>query len=145
METCGLDGVVRGLVRRSGQGRIAAFAVTTRETAGARGQFPRSVFGVGELINAVGVGQAPMVDMGGADGAVFRGPASLATVRKTAAVVVIDGGCRDKDEIRARGPCLARRSVTPVTGKNRTTLESINELATIGEIAVRNGGDTRGG
>lgn len=139
MDACGLDGVVRGLKQRSGQGRFAGFAVTARETAGARGQFPRSAFGVGELINAVGAGQVLMVDMGGADVSTFGGLASLAAARKAAAAVVIDGGCRDIDEMRSCGLWLASRSVTPVTGKTRLKLESINEPVTIGGIAVRHG------
>jgi regulator of RNase E activity RraA len=139
MDACGLDGVIRGLTQRSGSGRFAAFAVTARETAGARGQFPRSAFGVGELINAVGPGEVLMVDMGGADVSTFGGLASLATARKAAAAVVIDGGCRDIDEMRSCGLWLASRSVTPVTGKTRLKLESINEPVTIGGIAVKSG------
>jgi regulator of RNase E activity RraA len=139
MDACGLSGVVRGLVQRGGKGRFAAFAVTARETAGACGQFPRSAFGVGEIINAVGPGQALMVDMGGADVSTFGGLASLAAARKSAAAVVIDGGCRDIDELQASGLWLASRSVTPVTGKTRLKLESINEPVTIGGIAVRLG------
>jgi regulator of RNase E activity RraA len=139
MDACGLDGVVRGLTQRSGKGRFAAFAVTARETAGARGQFPRSAFGVGEIINAVGPGQALMVDMGGADVSTFGGLASLATATKGAAAVVIDGGCRDIDEMRECGLWLASRFVTPVTGKTRLKLESINEPVVIGGIPVRPG------
>jgi len=139
MDACGLDGVVRGLVQRSGTGRFAGFAVTARETAGTRGQFPRSAFGVGEVINAVGPGQVLLVDMDGADVSTFGGLASLAAARRSAAAVVIDGGCRDIDEMRACGLWLASRFVTPVTGKTRLKLESINEPVTIGGIAVRPG------
>jgi regulator of RNase E activity RraA len=139
MDACGLDGVIRGLTQRSGKGRFAAFAVTALETVGACGQFPRSAFGVGELINAVGPGQALLVDMGGADVSTFGGLASLATTRKGAAAVVIDGGCRDIDEMRSCGLWLASRFVTPVTGKTRLKLESINEPVTIGGKAVRPG------
>src|SRR5215212_7242931 len=76
MDACRIDGVVRGLTRRSGQGCFAAFAVTVRETAGPLGAFPRSAFGVGEMIAAVGPGQALMVDLGGADVSTFGGLAS---------------------------------------------------------------------
>lgn len=139
MDACGLDGVLRGLIQRSGKGRFAAFAVTARETVGARGQFPRSAFGVGEIINAVGPGQALMVDMGGADVSTFGGLASLAASRRAVAAIVIDGGCRDLDEMRASGLWLASRCVTPVTGKTRLKLESINETVMIGGIAIRQG------
>jgi regulator of RNase E activity RraA len=137
MDACGLDGIVRGLTQRSGRGRFAAFAVTVCETAGARGQYPRTAFDVGEIINAVGPGQVLMVDMNGADVSTFGGLASLAAVRKGAAAVVIDGGCRDIDEMRECGLWLASRSVTPTTGKTRLKLESINEAVSIGGIPVR--------
>lgn len=117
MDACGIDGVVRGLTRRSGQGRFAAFAVTAREMPGALGAYPRTAFGVGEMIAAVGAGQVLMVDVGGADVSTFGGLASLATVARGAAAVVIDGGCRDVDEMRAEGLWLASRSITPTTGK----------------------------
>ena len=54
-----------------------------------------------------------------------------------AAAVVIDGACRDVEEIRATGLWLASRSVTPTTGKTRLRLESMGEPVTIGGIAVR--------
>jgi regulator of RNase E activity RraA len=139
MDACGIDGVVRGLTRRSGTGRFAGSAVTARETAGPLGSFPRSAFGVGEIITAVGPGQVLMVDLGGADVSTFGGLASLATVRKGAAAVVIDGGCRDIDEIRSQGLWLASRTVTPTTGKTRLRLEAVNEPVTIGGIVVRYG------
>lgn len=139
MDACGLDGVIRGLTRRSGKGRFAGYAVTARETAGARGQYPRSAFGIGEIIAAVGPGQVLMVDMGGADVSTFGGLASLATVKRGATAVVIDGGCRDLDEMQNCGLWLASRHVTPTTGKTRLKLESLNEPIQLGGIVVRPG------
>lgn len=139
MDACGISGVMRGLTQRSGAGRFAAFAVTARESAGALGAYPRTAFGVGEMIAAVGPGEALMVDLGGADVSTFGGLASLATVKQGAAAVVIDGACRDLDEMRAVGLWLASRSVTPTTGKTRLKLEAINEPVTIGGIAVQAG------
>jgi regulator of RNase E activity RraA len=139
MDACELDGVVRGLTQRSGSGRFAGFAVTVRESAGARGQYPRNAFDVGEIIDAVGPGQVLVVDKNGAEVSTFGGLASLATVRRGAAAVVIDGGCRDVDEMRKCGLWLASRYVTPTTGKTRLKLESINEPVSIGGISVRPG------
>ncbi len=137
MDACGLDGVVRGLTQRSGTGRFAGFAVTARETAGVRGQYPRTAFDVGKIIDAVGPGQVLTVDMGGAEVSTFGGLASLATVGRGASAVVIDGGCRDVDEMRKYGLWLASRYVTPTTGRTRLKLESINEPVSIGGIPVR--------
>ena len=94
LDQCGISGVVRGLVQRSGRGRFAGFAVTARERAGALGSYPRAEFGVGKMIAAIEPGNVLMADVGGADVSTFGGLAALAT-QKRAAGVVIDGGCRD--------------------------------------------------
>src|SRR5438034_1966097 len=136
LDQCGIAGVVRGLVQRSGHGRFAGFAVTARERAGALGSFPRAEFGVGQMIAAIEPGNVLMADVGGADVSTFGGLAALAT-QKRAAGVVIDGGCRDVEEIRATGVWLASRSVTPTTGKTRLKLEALGEAVMIGGIPVK--------
>jgi regulator of RNase E activity RraA len=139
LDQCGISGVVRGLVQRSGRGRFAGFAVTARERAGTLGSFPRAEFGVGKMIATIESGDVLMADVGGADISTFGGLAALATRKREAAAVVIDGGCRDVEEIRASGLWLASRSVTPITGKTRLKLEALGEPVTIGGIAVKPG------
>jgi len=139
LDACGISGVVRGLAQRSGSGRFAGFAVTARESAGALGSFPRAEFGVGKMIAAVGPGQVLMADVSGAEISTFGGLAALATQKRGAAAVVIDGGCRDLEEIRATELWLASRFVTPTTGKTRLKLETIGAEVTIGGAAVRAG------
>jgi len=139
LDQCGISGVVRGLVQRSGRGRFAGFAVTARERAGALGSYPRAEFGVGKMIAAIEPGNVLMADVGGADVSTFGGLAALATQKRGAAGVVIDGGCRDVEEIRATGVWLASRSVTPTTGKTRLKLEALGEAVMIGGIPVKPG------
>jgi len=139
LDQCGISGVVRGLVQRSGRGRFAGFAVTARERAGALGSYPRAEFGVGNMIAAIEPGNVLMADVGGADVSTFGGLAALATQKRGAAGVVIDGGCRDVEEIRATGVWLASRSVTPTTGKTRLKLEALGEAVMIGGIPVKPG------
>src|SRR6266542_6137789 len=139
LDQCGISGVVRGLVQRSGRGRFAGFAVTARERAGALGSYPRAEFGVGKMIAAIEPGNVLMADVGGADVSTFGGLAALATQERGAAGVVIDGGCRDVEEIRATGVWLASRSVTPTTGKTRLKLEALGEAVMIGGIPVKPG------
>jgi regulator of RNase E activity RraA len=139
LDQCGISGVVRGLVQRSGRGRFAGFAVTARERAGTLGSFPRAEFGVGKMIAAVGPSDVLMADVGGADVSTFGGLAAFATRKRGAAAVVIDGACRDVEEIRAADLWLASRSVTPTTGKTRLKLEALGEPVTIGGIAVKPG------
>src|SRR5260370_27977937 len=116
LERCGIGGGVRGIVQRSGHGRFAGFAVTARERAGALGSFPRAEFGVGKMIAAIEPGDVLMADVGGADISTFGGLAALATQKRGAAAVGIDGGCRDVEGIRATRLWLAGRSCPPTTG-----------------------------
>jgi regulator of RNase E activity RraA len=139
LDACGIDGVLRGISRRAGAGRFAGWAVTARETAGPLGAFPRGDFAVGRMIAGLGPGLVLMVDMGGADVSTFGGMAALAAARQGAAAVVIDGGCRDVDEIGHSGLWLASRSVTPTSGKRRLRLEAMGETVTLGGISVAPG------
>ena len=139
LDACGLGGVVQGIERRSGQGAVAGFAVTARHEWGPLGDFDRADFAVGRLVAATGPGRVLMVDVGGAAISTFGGIASMAAAGRGATAVVIDGACRDTDEIRATGLTMASRWVTPTTGKTRLRLQSMGEPVTIGGIAVREG------
>jgi len=139
MDALGIAGVVQGIARRSGQGRIAGFAVTARHVWGGLGDFDRADFAVGRLVAATGPGRVLMVDAGGTCISTFGGIASLAASRRQATAVVIDGACRDVDEIQATGLWLASRHVTPLTGKTRLRLQAMGEAVTIGQLRVAEG------
>jgi len=139
MDEIGVQGVIRGLARRGGQGRFAAFAVTAKAQAGRLGDFRREEFAVGQMIDAVGPGQALVIDVGGADVSTFGGLASLAAKVKGVEAVVIDGGCRDVEEIWQTGLWLASRHVTPITGKKRIKVESIGQPISVGGVSVAPG------
>jgi regulator of RNase E activity RraA len=139
LDAFGIDGVVQGIPRRSGEGRIIGFATTARHTWGPLGSFDRADFAVGKLVAATGPGRVLMVDVGGAAISTFGGIASLAAKLREATAVVIDGGCRDVDEIQAARLWLASRWVTPVTGKTRLKLQALGEPVTIGGVPVNEG------
>ncbi|MGV2896576.1 RraA family protein [Achromobacter sp. AGC78] len=139
MDALGIAGVVQGIARRSGQGRIAGFAVTARHVWGGLGDFDRADFAVGRLVAATGPGRVLMVDAGGTCISTFGGIASLAASLRQATAVVIDGACRDVDEIQATGLWLASRHVTPLTGKTRLRLQAMGEPVTIGQLRVAEG------
>ncbi len=139
MDTLGIAGVVQGIERRGGQGRIAGFAVTARHVWGGLGDFDRADFAVGRLVAATGPGRVLMVDAGGTCISTFGGIASLAASWRQATAVVIDGACRDVDEIRATGLWLASRHVTPLTGKTRLRLQAMGDPVTIGGVQVAEG------
>jgi regulator of RNase E activity RraA len=136
LDELGVQGVIGGLARRGGKGRFAAFAVTAKAQAGPLGSFKREEFAVGRMIDAVGPGQALVIDVGGVEVSTFGGLASLAAKVKGVAAVVIDGACRDVEEIEETGLWLASRHVTPTTGKKRIKVESIGQPISIGGISV---------
>jgi len=139
LDDLGIDGVVRGVQQRSGQGRFAAFAATARGAAGSLGSYRLEEFAVGQMLGAVQGGEVLVVDMGGAEVSTFGGMAALAATSRRFAAVVIDGGCRDIDEIRSTGLWLASRAVTPTSGKRRVRLHAIGEPATVGGVTIRHG------
>jgi len=136
LDELGVHGVIGGLVRRGGSGRFAGLAVTAKAQAGPLGSFKREAFAVGQMIDAVGPGQVLMIDVGGAEVSTFGGLASLAAKIKGVAAVVIDGACRDAEEIRETGLWLASRHMTPTTGKKRVKVESIGHPISISGVSV---------
>ncbi|CAM3928620.1 RraA family protein [Bordetella muralis] len=139
MDTLGIAGVTQGITRRAGLGRIVGFAVTARHVWGELGDFEKADFAVGRLVAATGPGRVLMVDAGGTCISTFGGIASLAASKRDATAVVIDGACRDVDEIQATGLWLASRHVTPLTGKTRLRLQAMGEPVTIGGVEVEEG------
>jgi 3-hexulose-6-phosphate synthase / 6-phospho-3-hexuloisomerase len=139
LDEFGIDGVVRGLIQRSGRDRCAGFAVTIKQSTGRLGAYPRGDFGAGKIVEASGPGRVAMVDMGGAEVSTFGGLAALASSMRGATGIAIDGAARDIDEIRATGVWLASRFVTPTTGKKRVRLEAFGQPVTIGGVTVRQG------
>ena len=139
LDALGIAGAVQGIARRSGEGVMVGFAATVRHICGPLGSFERADFAVGKLVAATGPGRVLMVDMGGAPISTFGGLAASAAKARQATGVVIDGGCRDVDEIRGTGLWLASRCVTPVTGKTRLKLDELGGHVTIGGISVNEG------
>ena len=132
LDELAIDGVLQGITQRSGSGRMCGFAVTARQLPGRLGDFEKSDFAVGRLVAAAGPGKVLMVDVGGAPVSTLGGLASLAASKQGASGVVIDGGCRDIDEIRATKLWLASRWVVPTTGKRRLKLQPLGGTVSVG-------------
>jgi len=139
MDELGIRGVVQGITQRAGSSRMVGFAITARHAHGEYGDFDRSEFAVGRLVEATGPGKVLMIDVDGAPISTFGGNASMAAVARGATAVVIDGACRDVDEIREAGLWMASRWVAPTTGKTRLSLRAMGETITIGGVAVAQG------
>ncbi len=78
-------------------------------------------------------------DLAGEPVSSFGGLAALAAVQKRAAGVIIDGACRDVDEIRNIGLWLASRHVTPLSGKGRINVIGRNVAVSVCGVAVKPG------
>jgi len=139
LDVLGIHGVVEGITLRAGQGRVIGTAVTARHVCGRLGDFDRSQFAVGKLVAATGPGKILMVDVGGNAVSTFGGIASTAASLRKATAVIIDGACRDVDEIRATGLWMASRHVTPLTGKGRLRLVEMGGTVSIGGVTVKQG------
>jgi regulator of RNase E activity RraA len=134
-----VEGVVHGIVWRSGSPTIAGRAVTVRLEVGALGVYPAASFDVGSMLNATSSGSVLVVDMGAAEVSTFGGLAARAAVAKSVEGVVIDGGCRDLADINKTGCRLCSRHVVPTSGKERARLVDLNGKVMCGTVSVSAG------
>lgn len=139
MDTFGIQGVVQDITQRAGQGRVVGVAVTARHQWGQLGEFDRADFAVGQLVAATGPDKVLVIDVGGQAISTFGGIASTAASLRGATAVMIDGACRDVDEIQAVGLWMASRHVTPLTGKTRLRLGELGGRVMLGGVGVEQG------
>jgi regulator of RNase E activity RraA len=139
LDQLSIRGVLSGIAHRAGYGHFAGRAVTVKETVSTLDAFPSGDFAVGRIVDALKPDDVLMVDMGGAEVSTMGGNAAMAIKRSRAVAAVIDGGCRDLDEILQSGLWVASRHLTPVTGKTRVKVTSIGEPVVVGGVTVRTG------
>jgi regulator of RNase E activity RraA len=137
LDAFGIPGVMSGIARRTGSGRVAGFAQTMLQQVAPFGSFSFEDFDVGSAFDATAPNTVLVVDMGSADVSTFGGLAGLTLTLHHAAGVVVDGGCRDVEEIARLGLTIASRTVTPRTGKGRLRIVSRGEAITCGGVCVR--------
>ncbi|HEY4252698.1 MAG TPA: hypothetical protein VGM87_15910 [Roseomonas sp.] len=139
LDEFGIEGVLQGIAQRSGHGRMCGFAATARQVPGRFGDFDKGEFAVGTLVAATGPGKVLMIDVDGAPISTLGGLASFACSQRGATGVVIDGACRDVEEIQATGLWLASRWVAPTTGKRRLRLQPLGGTVMVGGVQVTEG------
>lgn len=135
----GIRGVAEGILPRTGSARIAGHAVTIREDVRPLGAYPIEEFAVGRILLAATAGDVLVIDMGGATVLTLGGLAAQAAMARGIAGVLIDGGCRDIEEISPTALFVASRHVTPVSGKQRVRVTGINAPVSLGGITVSSG------
>lgn len=137
LDDLGLQGVVSGLTKRSGQARCVGFAATARGEVSELGTFKGPEFGLDRLLASAGPTQVLVVELGGAEVSSMGGVGALSARLRGIEGVLIDGGCRDVEDIQATGLWVASRFVTPRTGKRRVKLGYFGEPARLGGVVVR--------
>jgi len=139
LDSLGVNGVMSGIVRRSGQGRVAGYARTVDCRVGLLGAFDMQDFAVFPIFNSVETNTVLVMSLGGAEVSTFGGLAALTVSHRNAAGVVIDGACRDVEDLRATGLSVASRHVTPRSGRGRMTIVSRGEPVVCGGVTVKHG------
>jgi regulator of RNase E activity RraA len=139
LDDIAFEGVLSGLAQMVPGTRCIGRAVTVREITGRRGDFRSEDFKVGQVIDAAQPGDVLVIDNGGHRVSTFGGLATLAAKLRGVAGLVADGGVRDLEEmIEHEFPVFARH-MTPLTGRSRLAVTSINEPVSCGGVRVRPG------
>lgn len=139
LDDLGIAGVMHGLQAVAPGLRCVGRAVTAREVTGPKGSFPTEDFKVGHIIEAAGPGDVVVIDNGGHPVSTWGGMASYAAKLKGIAGLVVDGACRDREEIIEFAFPVFSRHVVPTPGKTRIRVESISETVSCGGVRVRPG------
>ena len=139
LDDVGFEGVLAGLAQMVPGTRCVGRAVTVREITGRRGDFTSDDFNVGKVIDAAQPGDVLVIDNGGHRVSTFGGLATLAAKLRGVAGVVADGGVRDLEEMIEHAFPVFARHMTPLTGRSRLAITSINEPVSCGGVRVRPG------
>jgi regulator of RNase E activity RraA len=136
MDVLGLNGGLAGLARMSGTGPVAGPAFTLRFEPVEPGQPAPAA----EFIDDVAAGSVVVIANAGRTHCTVWGDI-LAEVALTRGIVgtVIDGCCRDLDEIRELDYPLWSLGAYMKSGKNRVRLAAVQEPVTVGGSIVRPG------
>jgi len=139
LDRLGLEGVLRGLSWRAGAVPLAGRAVTVREEVGTLSQFALEDFDMGRILRAASSDEVLVIDMGGADVSTFGGLAARAAAARGIEGILIDGACRDLEEIRTSPIRMWSRHVAPTSGKGRVRLADLNAPVTCAGLTVHPG------
>ena len=139
LDDVAFEGVLAGLAQMVPGTRCVGRAVTVREITGRRGDFTSDDFNVGKVIDAARPGDVLVIDNGGHRVSTFGGLATLAAKLRGVAGLVADGGVRDLEEMIEHAFPVFARHMTPLTGRSRLAITSINEPVSCGGVRVRPG------
>lgn len=137
MDALQLKGVVAGLKALSVPKKIAGRAVTVK-LGPKTSQVSTRHLGTA-AIEAASPGDVIVVEHGRSDAAGWGGNLAIAAMQRGVSGVIVDGACRDVDEMREIGfPAYAREAV-PFTARGRIEEHAFNEPVKVAEVEVRPG------
>lgn len=134
-----LSGVVSGLPRRSGEGRIAGRAITVKLGTGEAPPGPPVHLGCTAVEQADGESVIVVEQKSGVEAGCWGGLLSLAAKVRGVAGVVADGPVRDIDEAASYGLPVFCRTSTARTARGRVVEKGTNVPIEIGEMTVHAG------
>lgn len=136
MDTLGLSGVIRGLQPVVAGARAVGPALTAQEVSGPRGSFGVDDLRLDRLIDAARPGEVIVIANGGAEVSTWGGVATAAARERRLEAVIVDGGVRDVDRMRALGFPVFARHVVPISPRTRVKLEAMSVPVTCGGVSV---------
>ena len=139
LDGMGLEGVVSGIRPIKHGTVLVGPAVTVKQVSGVVGTYGIEDFPIGKVIEYGKPGDVLVFDNGGKAISTWGGLASTAAKIKGIEGVVIDGGCRDADQIAELGFPVFTRHITPTTGKTRIKILELNGTIQCGGIRIRPG------
>jgi regulator of RNase E activity RraA len=135
----GLEGVISGLRPMKGGTVLVGPAVTVKQVSGVLGTYGIEDFPIGRIIDYGKPGDVLVFDNGGKEISTWGGLASTAAKIRGIEGVLIDGACRDTDQIVELGFPVFTRHITPTTGKTRIKMLEVNGIIQCGGIRIRPG------
>ena len=139
LDGMGLEGVVTGIRPMKDGTTLVGPAVTVKQVSGVVGTYGIEDFPIGRVIEYGKPGDVLVFDNGGKAISTWGGLASTAAKIKGIEGAVIDGGCRDADQIAELDFPVFTRHITPTTGKTRIKILELNGTIQCGGMRIRPG------
>jgi 4-hydroxy-4-methyl-2-oxoglutarate aldolase len=140
LDECGLPGcTMTGPALRTAAVNVFGPAVPIAEEVTEFGEAPLGDFALGSIFPMVTPGAVLVFAAGGSSISTMGGVAARHASRKGVEGIVIDGGCRDLDEMVELGLPIWSTHVTPRSGKGRIRVVGVNEPVVCGGVMVHPG------